>query len=96
MSPSILTHLSALEDPRQHAKVLYPLVEILLLALSATIAEADDFVEITLWGEENQTFLRRFFAYANGIPSHDTRATCSRHRSRPVQGLLPCPGGRPS
>ena len=72
MSPSILTHFASLDDPRQHAKVLYPLVEILLLALSATIAGADDFVEITLWGEEHQAFLRRFFPYANGIPSHDT------------------------
>jgi predicted transposase YbfD/YdcC len=71
-SRSILTHFAALEDPRQHAKVLYPLVEILLLALSATIAGADDFVEITLWGAENQVFLRRFFPYENGIPSHDT------------------------
>ena len=38
----------ALEDPRQHAKVLYPLVEIRLLALSATVAGADDFVETTI------------------------------------------------
>lgn len=48
MPPSILTRFAALEDPRQHAKVMYPLVEILPLALVATIAEADDFVEITL------------------------------------------------
>jgi DDE_Tnp_1-associated len=38
------THFSALNDPRQSAKVLYPLPEILLLLLSATIAGADDFV----------------------------------------------------
>src|SRR5882672_2789978 len=69
---SILTHFAALDDPRQHAKVLYPLVEILLLALAATVAGADDFVETTLWGQENQAFLRRFFPYENGIPSHDT------------------------
>ena len=50
LSPSILTHFAALEGPRQHAKALYPLVEILLLALSATIAGADDFVEIFLVG----------------------------------------------
>ena len=65
-------HFAALEDSRQHAKVLYPLVEILLLALAATVAGANDFVETTLWGGENQTFLRRFFPYENGIPSHDT------------------------
>lgn len=69
---SVLTHFAALEDPRQRAKVLYPLVEILLLALAATVAGADDFVEMSLWGEENQPFLRRFFPYENGIPSHDT------------------------
>jgi hypothetical protein len=51
LSASILSHFAALEDPRQHAKVLYPLVEILLLALAATIAGADDFVEVSLWGE---------------------------------------------
>jgi predicted transposase YbfD/YdcC len=70
--PSILSHFAALEDPRQHAKVLYPLVEILLLALAATVAGANDFVETTLWGAEKQAFLRRFFPYENGIPSHDT------------------------
>ena len=69
---SILTHFATLEDPRQHAKVLYPLVEILLLALSATVAGSDDFVETTLWGQENQSFLRRFFPDENGTPSHDT------------------------
>src|SRR5450631_1668874 len=69
---SILTHFATLKDPRQRAKVLYPLTEILLLALAATIAGADDFVEVTLWGEQHQTFLRRFHPYAHGIPSHDT------------------------
>jgi predicted transposase YbfD/YdcC len=72
VDPPILTHFATLKDPRQHAKVLYPLVELLLLALAATIAGADDFVEITLWGEQHLGFLRRFLAYENGIPSHDT------------------------
>lgn len=43
---SILSHFAALKDPRHHAKVLYPLTEVLLLA--AAIAGADDFVEVTL------------------------------------------------
>ena len=72
LHPSVLRHFAGIEDPRQNAKVLYPLPEILLLALSATVAGADDFVETTLWGEKNLPFLRRFLAYANGIPSHDT------------------------
>jgi hypothetical protein len=48
----LLNHFAAMSDPRQHARVLYPLPEILLLVLSATIAWADDFVETTLWGTE--------------------------------------------
>ena len=47
--PFLLDHFSALEDPRQRAKVLYPLPEILLLLLCATLAGADDVVEIALW-----------------------------------------------
>jgi predicted transposase YbfD/YdcC len=70
--PCFLSHFSMLRDPRQAPKVLYPLAEILLLMLCATIAGADDFVEIGLWGNEHQAFLRRFLPYRQGIPSHDT------------------------
>lgn len=66
--PSFLAHFAA---PRQAGKVLYPLPEILLLLLCATIAGADDFVEIALWGREHLSFLRRFRPYQRGIPSHD-------------------------
>ena len=48
ISGPLLDHFAALTDPRQHAKVLYPLPEILLLVLAAAIAGADDFVETTL------------------------------------------------
>ena len=71
-TPAFLAHFSALSDPRQAVKVLYPLPEILLLFLCATIAGADDFVEIALWGREKLEFLRRFRPFAHGIPSHDT------------------------
>ena len=69
---SLLEQFSALKDPRQMAKVLHPLPEILLLVLAATLAGADDFVEVQAWGEERLAFLRRFLPYANGVPSHDT------------------------
>ena len=56
----LLDHFAALSDPRQQAKVLYPLPEILLLVLAATIAGADDFVETTLWGTQgNRLNVRR-------------------------------------
>src|SRR3954453_4880513 len=70
--PFLLDHFSALQDPRQQAKVLYPLPEILLLLLCATLAGADDVVEIALWGDEHLAFLRRFLPCKHGGRSHDT------------------------
>lgn len=49
---SRLDHFSALEDPRQAWKVVYPLPEVMLLVLCATLAAAGDFVELRRWGRE--------------------------------------------
>ena len=69
---SILDHFSALSDPRQRWRVVYPLPEILLVVLCATLCGMEDFVETKLWGEERLDFLRRFLPYERGIPAHDT------------------------
>lgn len=71
-SRSMLEHFSALKDPRQQWRVLYPLPEILLLVLCATLSGMEDFVEIRLWGELRLEFLRRFLPYDRGVPAHDT------------------------
>lgn len=71
-SRSLIDHFAALEDPRQSWKVLYPLAEILLVVLCATVAGAEDFVEIRRWGTVNLKFLRRLLPFADGIASHDT------------------------
>jgi predicted transposase YbfD/YdcC len=68
----LLDHFSALRDPRQRWRVLYPLPEILLLVLCATLSGMEDFVEIRLWGDERLDFLRRFLPYERGLPAHDT------------------------
>ncbi|MCP4047210.1 MAG: ISAs1 family transposase, partial [Gammaproteobacteria bacterium] len=69
---NILDHFSALEDPRQYWKVLYPLPEILLVVLCGVMAGADDFVEIERWGKRKLEYLRRHLPYKDGICSHDT------------------------
>ena len=68
----LIEHFSALKDPRQLWKVVYPLPEIMLLVLCATLAGAEDFVEARLWGVKNLDFLRRFLPFNDGLPSHDT------------------------
>jgi predicted transposase YbfD/YdcC len=69
---SLLEQFSAPEDPRQIWKVVYPLPEVLLLVLCATLAGAEDFVEVVRWGRGKLGFLRRFLPFEHGVPSHDT------------------------
>jgi predicted transposase YbfD/YdcC len=69
---AFIDHFSALEDPRQAWKVVYPLPEILLIVLCATLGGAEDFVEIARWGQRKLEFLRRLLPFARGIASHDT------------------------
>jgi predicted transposase YbfD/YdcC len=66
-----LDHFSALADPRQSIKVLYPLEEVLLLTLCAVLCGADGWVSVALFGRQKIAFLRRFLPFANGTPSHD-------------------------
>lgn len=68
----LLEHFSALDDPRQPGKVIYPLPEIMLVVLCATLAGAEDFVEMRLWGRTKLAFLRTMLPFKRGIPSHDT------------------------
>jgi hypothetical protein len=69
-----MAHFSAVADPREGWRGLYPLLLLLLLVvvLSATLAGMEDFVEIKLWGEQRLEVLRRFDPYERGVLLHDT------------------------
>src|ERR1700691_3300219 len=79
---SLLDHFSALRDPREGWRVLYPLPEILLLVLCATLSGMEDFVEIRLWGEQRIDFLRRLLPFDRGLPAM-IRSTTSSTPSTP-------------
>jgi len=70
-SLDFLEHFSALADPRQSKKVLYPLDEVLLLTLCAVLCGADGWVSVAMFGRRKLAFLRRYLPFANGTPSHD-------------------------
>jgi predicted transposase YbfD/YdcC len=63
-------HFASLTDPRR-GKVTHPLINIVAIALCATIAGADDFVAIADWARQKQDWLGQFLDLSNGIPSHD-------------------------
>ena len=69
---AFIGHFSALQDPRQTWNVVYPLPEIPLVVLCATLGGAEDFVEVARWGQRKLDFLRRLLPYERGIASHDT------------------------
>ena len=69
-SPRIDHHFANLTDPRR-AKVTHPLINIVTIALCATIAGADDFVAMADWARQHKDWLGRFLDLAAGIPSHD-------------------------
>jgi predicted transposase YbfD/YdcC len=66
-----LDYFADLPDPRQRGKVMYPLDEVLLLALLAVLAGAETFVDIARFGAKKLTLLRRFRPFLGGTPSHD-------------------------
>jgi predicted transposase YbfD/YdcC len=69
-SARIAKHFASLTDPRR-GKVTYPLINIVAIALCATIAGADDFVAIADWARQKKDWLAEFLDLSSGIPSHD-------------------------
>jgi predicted transposase YbfD/YdcC len=68
---AFLGHFSDLTDCRQPGKVIYPLDEVLLLALLAVLAGAETFTDIARFGEKKLALLRRFRPFKDGTPPHD-------------------------
>ena len=66
-----LNHFKDMPDPRQRGEVMYPLGEVLLLALLAVLAGAESFVDIARFGCMKLDLLRRFRPFLDGTPSHD-------------------------
>jgi len=66
-----LEYFEDLPDPRQRGRVMYPLDEVLLLALLAVLAGAETFVDIAQFGAKKLPLLRRFRPFLDGTPSHD-------------------------
>ena len=62
---------AALPDPRAGNRQ-HPLLEILVIALAATLCGAQSAAEMALFGRSKEALLRQFLPLAHGVPSHDT------------------------
>ena len=74
LESSITGSFKGLKDPRRTNKgnLCYPFIEIIFLVISAVISGSNDWTSIQTFGEGQLVWLRKYFPYKNGIPSHDT------------------------
>lgn len=59
-------------DFRQSWKIKHKLIEIIFIAVVATIANSNNWVEVEVFAKDKLEWLRKFIPLENGVPSHDT------------------------
>jgi predicted transposase YbfD/YdcC len=69
---SIMLSFSVLPDPRKSRNQTYSLFDIITVTILAVLCGADDWVEISFWGEANLAWLQERGICSHGMPSHDT------------------------
>lgn len=65
-------HFSDLADPRVDRTKLHKLVDILVIAICAVIAGADNWEDVEAFGKAKVEWFQTFLELPNGIPAHDT------------------------
>jgi predicted transposase YbfD/YdcC len=71
-SLELMTCFEDVPDPRCEYLCSHKLIDIIMIAICAVIAGSDSFEEIAEFGQDRETWLRRFLELPYGIPSHDT------------------------
>ena len=72
-SPVFHDYFSTLKEPRRTDKgrFFYPLEEILFLSIAAVVSGADSWTTIATFGRTKLDWLRKYYPYKKGTPSHD-------------------------
>jgi len=63
---------SILPDPRKTRNQLYPLADIISTAILAVLCGYEDWEDVSLWTQENLSWLQPLGICIEGAPSHDT------------------------
>lgn len=69
---AIGVHFAKLTDPRVERTKLHSLLDMVFIALCATICGAEGWADVERFGKSKRDWFARFLALENGIPSHDT------------------------
>lgn len=74
MPKHLIDHLSDIPDPRSGNHLRHNLIDVLTIALTATICAIDSFTDMEEFGYARKEWFESFLELPNGIPSHDTFA----------------------
>lgn len=69
---NVYKHFENITDPRVNRGVNFPLIEMIFLTLAATICDANCWADVERYGNAKLDWLRKYFPFLEGIPSHDT------------------------
>jgi predicted transposase YbfD/YdcC len=69
---ALKTHFRHLPDPRVVGRSRHLLIDIVVMAIGAVIADCDDWSDIAQFAQKRERWFRRFLKLPGGIPSHDT------------------------
>jgi predicted transposase YbfD/YdcC len=69
---SLKKHFRYLPDPRVVGRSRHRLIDIVVMAICAVIADCDDWSDIAQFAQKREAWFRRFLQLPNGIPCHDT------------------------
>jgi hypothetical protein len=69
---SLVTILRDVPDPRRGNATRHDLLEVLTIAVMASICGCENCVEFADFAEDREALFREFLALEHGLPSHDT------------------------
>lgn len=70
--PSLITLFCEMPDPRRGNAQRHDLLDILTIALVASVCGAESCVDFAEFAEDREPLLREFLRLENGLPSHDS------------------------
>ena len=68
----VYKHFENVTDPRKNRGDNYPLLEMVFVALCATICDANSWVDVARFGTAKLAWFQKHLPFQSGIPSHDT------------------------
>lgn len=72
VSSKLLDEIRHIDDPRTQREPDHLLIDIVTIAILATLAGADNMTAVETYGKAKGAWLSTFLELPNGIPSHDT------------------------